>query len=938
MTGRVREAFAAFRRAVANRGGGIRGAAAVAVRAASVVRAMGLPGLASRLRSATRSAQPRAHDRSLPRPPAAPLAQVRLRTGIVLHLFHGDLLEEFRGFLAHLPLPFDLLVSVPDEASRARAQAGFATLPGLRELHVRVVANRGRDWAPLLVDFRDEVRALDVVCHVHSKKSSYTGRERDDWRRSLLQSLLGSPARVGWILGMFQADPRLGLVFPETHASMPYWAHAWLQNAVLGAELAGRLGFDIDADASFDYPVGSMFWARVDALAPLLGLDLRTADFPVESGQTDGTLQHALERLVAPAALHAGFRLGILAGDGSDAMADEGRRNWWQALEADIATRFRHASVDSERISLDVFDTLLLRPFLSPAGLHDFLDHVASARGWTGFAASRRQAEQAARLAAGCDPDLAAIQRELERLRPDLPAAALFRLERETDAAHLQPRPGVVAALAHAGARPVELVSDTYYRASELRSLLPAEVAMRVGAIRASCETGQRKDSGAAWRAIATAPGVERARWLHVGDHPCSDVQRPLDLGFHPPLHVLRPAMLLELVPALRPLVPGPAGALAWQDSLWLGLVANRLSRVADSDPGCFRDGDTFVVPDAETLGYAVLGPLLHDFVAWTAREALRDGSRDLLFLAREGWLFERCFRRLAASAPRLQGVRGQYFLASRRATGLPSVRDEDDLARLLSGSFTGTLAALLRARLGDEAARLAAAHGLDGGMAFLPEMRDEIVGRLAPLLPALRSLAEAEGDAYRDHAASVLEIQGAGTPPPTVVDIGYSGTLQDNLQRLLGRRLRGAYMALRASAPATADMRARYFDGRAGGDPSASPILRKDLLLEALLTSPAPQFSHFAREDGRIVPRFVEGTAPAAPALVDEAHAGALAFVDDLHRVAGADALDMAFDQRLSQAALGCIADGVWQLGPWAAELAIDDHHAGRGQVSPLG
>src|SRR3546814_6012103 len=59
------------------------------------------------------------------------------------------------------------------------------------------------------------------------------------------------------------------------------------------------------------------------------------------------------------------------------------------------------------RISVDLFDTLLLRPFLSPAGFHDYLK--------PGYAAVRRQAEQAARLSEGRDPDLDAIHRSDER-------------------------------------------------------------------------------------------------------------------------------------------------------------------------------------------------------------------------------------------------------------------------------------------------------------------------------------------------------------------------------------------------------------------------------------------------------------------------------------------------------------------------------------------
>lgn len=931
LSGRLRGAFAAFRRALANRGGGWRGALSLLARTVSVVRMLGWRGLLGRLEVAANVAQPRPGGRLAPRPAVAPLAQVELKVGVALHLFHGDLLDEFRRELANIPLPYALLVSVPDREAAARARAGFAGLPGLRELSVRVVANRGRDWAPLLVDFREEVQALDVVCHVHSKKSLYTGRRRDDWRASLLDALLGSRDRIGWILGMFQADPRLGLVFPETFAALPYWAHGWLQNAGQGAELARRMGFGIDPDASFDYPVGSMFWARVDALRPLLALGLSTRDFPPESGQTDGTLQHALERLVAPAALRQGYRLGILPADGSLAMADEGQRNWRQALDGSLESRFRLAVAGADAVSVDVFDTLLLRPFLSPAGFHRYLDHLASTRHrCEGFAASRQQAEQAARLTRQRDPDLDDIYRALAGLRPDLPTEALLRLERETDAAQLRARPALVEALERDVARPLLALSDTYYHADELRAMLPGALQARIGAIDASCQTGARKDSGDAWRRIAQAPGVERTRWLHVGDNPCSDVQIPQDLGFRPPLHVLRPAALLELVPALRPLSPGAASDTSWQDSLWLGLVANRLSRAADADPACFRDA--FVVPDPGLFGYVAIGPLLHDFVAWVARAASQRGGA-LLFLAREGWLFERCYARLAETTGRLNGVRGRYFLASRRATGLASLHDAGDLPRLLGGTYAGPLAALLQSRLGTAAAGLARAHGLDGGDAFLPEMRDTIAHRLAPLLPELLALAATERDAYLDYAASIFG--DAGCAAATLVDIGYSGTIQSNLARILDRPLQGAYMALRAAAPAGPGMEARYFDGRrAGADPSASALLRNDLLLETVLTAPAGQLSHFEREAGGASPRYVPGTMPDGASIIEAVHAGAMAFVDDLHRVAGADALDLAFDPRLLQAPLACLDDGTWRLGAWASGLGVDDDYSGRGVV----
>ena len=41
-----------------------------------------------------------------------------------------------------------------------------------------------------------------------------------------------------------------------------------------------------------------MFWARADALRPLTKLELDWKDYPDEPAEEDGTILHALERLL----------------------------------------------------------------------------------------------------------------------------------------------------------------------------------------------------------------------------------------------------------------------------------------------------------------------------------------------------------------------------------------------------------------------------------------------------------------------------------------------------------------------------------------------------------------------------------------------------------------------------------------------------------------
>jgi lipopolysaccharide biosynthesis protein len=66
---------------------------------------------------------------------------------------------------------------------------------------------------------------------------------------------------------------------------------------------------DLIGNYSFQFPAGSMFWFRVAALAGLDDFILAEDDFEPECGQTDGTLAHAVERLVALFAEQRGYRM-----------------------------------------------------------------------------------------------------------------------------------------------------------------------------------------------------------------------------------------------------------------------------------------------------------------------------------------------------------------------------------------------------------------------------------------------------------------------------------------------------------------------------------------------------------------------------------------------------------------------------------------------------
>ena len=226
------------------------------------------------------------------------------RIAAMVHMFHPELAAEFAILLNHLPGNAVVLITTDTQAKR-RAILGAFDAQDKGAVEVRIVANRGRDMAPKLTAFTDRYAEFDLMLFLHSKKTEFS-TAGEGWRELLLGSLCGSGSVVRSILALFEADPALGLVFPQHHE--PIRPHTgWEYNFAAARALGRRMGVDLRRDGMIEFPSGSMFWARPAALAPILALGLTADDFPEEAAQTDATTAHAIERLFALAAELAGF-------------------------------------------------------------------------------------------------------------------------------------------------------------------------------------------------------------------------------------------------------------------------------------------------------------------------------------------------------------------------------------------------------------------------------------------------------------------------------------------------------------------------------------------------------------------------------------------------------------------------------------------------------
>ncbi|QLC22274.1 hypothetical protein HFP51_08855 [Parasphingopyxis sp. CP4] len=237
------------------------------------------------------------------------------------HIYYEDLVDELIECLCSIPMQFDLVVTIVDDRLNETVKSALAKRSTqVDSVTVLRVPNQGRDILPFITVLRRAGPDYDIVCHAHSKKSIHAARLKG-WRSDLLGKLFATPDAVAGILHMLNSDGDIGLVFPEYFPPIVRHIH-WGQNGEMAAAAARRMGFEVCEESLIPFPAGSMFWARRDALLPLINSDIGPGDFPEEQGQQDRTLAHALERLVGEIASHAGYAaqlIGFAGADGANA-------------------------------------------------------------------------------------------------------------------------------------------------------------------------------------------------------------------------------------------------------------------------------------------------------------------------------------------------------------------------------------------------------------------------------------------------------------------------------------------------------------------------------------------------------------------------------------------------------------------------------------------
>ena len=227
-----------------------------------------------------------------------------LSVALHVHVFSPEFLTPILAHLNFNSVRPDLYISFSDpnfEPEILRVSAQFDLDPNLR-----LVPNRGRDMGTLLSELALELdRRYSLHGHVHTIFNE--GVHVPAMREFLQINLLGNTKlpMLDRILSQFVQQPGLGMVFADDPNCL-----GWSENRDQAEALALRLGLP-PLPVAINFPVGSMFWARKGCLTSLYGLGLKWDDYPEEPLPYDGTILHAVERLMPQVCMANGYTYAV---------------------------------------------------------------------------------------------------------------------------------------------------------------------------------------------------------------------------------------------------------------------------------------------------------------------------------------------------------------------------------------------------------------------------------------------------------------------------------------------------------------------------------------------------------------------------------------------------------------------------------------------------
>jgi glycosyltransferase involved in cell wall biosynthesis len=227
------------------------------------------------------------------------------KTALHIHIHYIDLIEEIFTAIKYNKTEPDIYITYNNRLHEKEIRK-LAINYSIKCNAIILTPNKGRDIGPLITEVGPMIdNNYDVYGHIHTKKSVHIDNKvAQMWRNYLIVNLLGDidNPMMDRIIYEMVSDESIGMVFPDD----PH-CPKWDANYFLAKKLAKRMGIE-QLPKEFKFPVGTMFWAKRRSLSPLFNIGIGWDEYPNEPIKNDGTILHAVERLLPLIAMKQGYK------------------------------------------------------------------------------------------------------------------------------------------------------------------------------------------------------------------------------------------------------------------------------------------------------------------------------------------------------------------------------------------------------------------------------------------------------------------------------------------------------------------------------------------------------------------------------------------------------------------------------------------------------
>lgn len=224
-----------------------------------------------------------------------------------LHVFNESYFDKALVLTRNYKAAGLVVITTPSEQLMSSFKIA---LVGQSNIEVVLVENQGRNFGAM-VQILNKISEFKYLLHLHSKISVQMSIRRSEKWANAFWNQLASTSNVARILQIFETRPSFSLAMPELSDSLPRHAYGWGRNRAIAHALLPGQPLP-PQEARFPFPAGGMFLARTTPIIELLSL-VGVKDFPEEPLPLDGTIAHAIERLIGVYVLNKGSQILIVS-------------------------------------------------------------------------------------------------------------------------------------------------------------------------------------------------------------------------------------------------------------------------------------------------------------------------------------------------------------------------------------------------------------------------------------------------------------------------------------------------------------------------------------------------------------------------------------------------------------------------------------------------